>query len=306
MALKFILFLVAAVGAASLQDYQQPQSQQHQQQQQQQQQHTTEPENRQQSNDNRFVVDTQHANEEQIGYDFSYSVHDPVTGDQKSQEESRRNGHVRGQYSWVDADGIRQIVDYRADDRTGFNAQQRSEPVNRPRLNRVLKLVPAQSVKPLYTIDTVLAPAYTSVTRVDQIRRRDQDTTRGGGREGQQSEKLGDARANRRDELSEQRDERREGRPEATEHEDRHEERHDERREEHRDDRRQDQQREDRRDEDRRERERHDERRVEHRDERRNEQRQENQDDRRQQGLGAGIQSEVRFHAPSVTYEYRN
>ncbi|XP_052870722.1 adenylate cyclase, terminal-differentiation specific-like [Anopheles cruzii] len=307
MALKFILFLVAAVGAASLQDYQQPQNQQQQQQhqsqqqqQQLQQQHTTEPENRLQPNDNRFVVDSHNTNEEQIGYDFSYSVHDPVTGDQKSQEESRRNGHVRGQYSWVDADGIRQIVDYRADDRTGFNAQQRSEPVNRPRLNRVLKLVPAQSVKPLYTIDTVLAPAYTSVTRVDQVRRRDQDTR--GGREGQQSEKLGDARGNRRDELSDQRDER----PEGPDHKDRHEERHEERREEHRDDRRQqDQQREDRRDEDRRERERHDERRAEHRDERRNEQRQENQDDRRQQGLGAGIQSEVRFHAPSVTYEYQ-
>lgn len=38
-------------------------------------------------------------------YDYSYIVQDNLTGDNKQQEESRRGGRVRGQYSLIDADG---------------------------------------------------------------------------------------------------------------------------------------------------------------------------------------------------------
>ncbi|XP_050084676.1 uncharacterized protein LOC126570744 [Anopheles aquasalis] len=334
MALKFTLFLVAAVSAASLQDYHQQVLQQHpsnqqQQQQQQQQQpnhqqrlHGLDLENRHLSTDNLYETDVQNRKEDQVGYDFSYSVHDPVTGDQKSQEESRRNGHVRGQYSWVDADGIRQIVDYRADDRTGFNAQQRTEPANRPRLNRILKLVPAQAVTPLYTIDTIIAPAYTSVSRVDQIRRNGQDS--GVGRDEQHGDQQ-EVRDTQRDEQNANRDNRRKERRDerldnASGIEDRREERHgnhrddrrEDRREERRDERRDDRvddrresHREDHREDDRRP-DHHEEHRGDHADERRTDQRQETGDDRRLAGLGSGIQSEVHFQAPSVAYQYRN
>lgn len=63
-------------------------------------------------------------------YDFAYSVHDSQTGDIKSQQESRRGDVVQGQYSLVDPDGLTRIVDYHADDQTGFNAHVRREPGN--------------------------------------------------------------------------------------------------------------------------------------------------------------------------------
>lgn len=152
MQFKFLLFLVAAVGAASIHE--------HQSQSQQQQRQRQSTEVRDQSED------------EPVGYDFSYSVQDPTTGDIKSQEESRRNGHVRGQYSWVDADGNRQIVKYQADDENGFQSEHRREPApHRPRVHHVLHVIPA----PLYTIGTVLAPVHSSVSRVDHHRSPQQD-----------------------------------------------------------------------------------------------------------------------------------
>lgn len=152
MAFKFLLFLVAAVGAANIREHQ-SQSQQQQRQGQ-----STEVRDQQEDGP--------------VGYDFSYSVQDPTTGDIKSQEESRRNGNVRGQYSWVDADGNRQITEYQADDQNGFQSEHRSEPASpRPRVHHVVQFIPA----PLYTIDTVLAPVHSSVSRVDHHRRQHQD-----------------------------------------------------------------------------------------------------------------------------------
>ncbi|XP_045765012.1 uncharacterized protein LOC123867157 [Maniola jurtina] len=60
---------------------------------------------------------------------FSYDVADPLTGDYKSQSESRVGGVVRGQYSLVDPDGTRRVVDYTADDVNGFNAVVRKDPL---------------------------------------------------------------------------------------------------------------------------------------------------------------------------------
>ncbi|XP_070492230.1 larval cuticle protein A2B-like [Chironomus tepperi] len=60
-------------------------------------------------------------------YSFTYSVNDASTGDSKSQTESRNGDAVTGQYSLIEADGTRRIVDYTADDVHGFNAVVRKE-----------------------------------------------------------------------------------------------------------------------------------------------------------------------------------
>lgn len=62
-------------------------------------------------------------------YDFSYGVHDSLTGDIKSQVESRNGGNVAGSYSVVDADGYKRTVTYTADDLNGFNAVVQREPI---------------------------------------------------------------------------------------------------------------------------------------------------------------------------------
>ncbi|XP_045483696.1 larval cuticle protein A3A-like [Harmonia axyridis] len=62
-------------------------------------------------------------------YQFGYDVQDALTGDSKSQVESRSGDVVQGQYSLNDADGTRRIVDYTADPINGFNAVVRKEPL---------------------------------------------------------------------------------------------------------------------------------------------------------------------------------
>jgi hypothetical protein len=55
-------------------------------------------------------------------YAYSYNINDALTGDQKSQHETREGDVVKGQYSLVDADGKLRTVDYTADPIHGFNA----------------------------------------------------------------------------------------------------------------------------------------------------------------------------------------
>ncbi|CAB0010522.1 unnamed protein product [Nesidiocoris tenuis] len=55
-------------------------------------------------------------------YAFNYGVHDPHTGDIKSQYEERDGDVVKGAYSLVEPDGSVRIVEYTADDHNGFNA----------------------------------------------------------------------------------------------------------------------------------------------------------------------------------------
>ncbi|KAJ8732876.1 hypothetical protein PYW07_015475 [Mythimna separata] len=55
-------------------------------------------------------------------YDFSYSVANGHTGDNKSQQESRDGDAVHGEYSLLEADGSVRRVQYTADDHNGFNA----------------------------------------------------------------------------------------------------------------------------------------------------------------------------------------
>jgi Insect cuticle protein len=60
-------------------------------------------------------------------YSYTYSVNDASTGDNKSQSESRDGDVVTGQYSLIEADGTRRVVDYTSDPVNGFNAVVRKE-----------------------------------------------------------------------------------------------------------------------------------------------------------------------------------
>ncbi|XP_065157781.1 larval cuticle protein A2B-like [Atheta coriaria] len=55
-------------------------------------------------------------------YSFAYDVQDTLTGDFKSQIENRNGDIVQGQYSLIEPDGTKRIVDYTADPVNGFNA----------------------------------------------------------------------------------------------------------------------------------------------------------------------------------------
>ncbi|XP_045454718.1 larval cuticle protein A2B-like, partial [Melitaea cinxia] len=62
-------------------------------------------------------------------YSFAYDVQDGLTGDSKSQHESRDGDVVQGSYSVVDPDGTKRTVEYTADPHNGFNAVVHKEPV---------------------------------------------------------------------------------------------------------------------------------------------------------------------------------
>ncbi|XP_053614375.1 uncharacterized protein LOC128677502 [Plodia interpunctella] len=55
-------------------------------------------------------------------YAFEYAVKDPHTGDNKAQWEKRDGDVVKGAYSLVEPDGSLRVVEYYADDKSGFNA----------------------------------------------------------------------------------------------------------------------------------------------------------------------------------------
>jgi hypothetical protein len=62
-------------------------------------------------------------------YSFAYDVQDSLTGDSKSQHETRNGDNVEGHYSLIDADGVKRTVHYTADPVHGFNAQVHREPL---------------------------------------------------------------------------------------------------------------------------------------------------------------------------------
>lgn len=55
-------------------------------------------------------------------YKYDYAVHDPHTGDVKSQWEHRDGDVVKGGYSFHEADGTVRHVEYTSDKHNGFNA----------------------------------------------------------------------------------------------------------------------------------------------------------------------------------------
>ncbi|XP_055618822.1 larval cuticle protein A2B-like [Toxorhynchites rutilus septentrionalis] len=62
-------------------------------------------------------------------YSFAYGVSDSLTGDHKSQHETRDGDVVKGAYSLVDPDGTKRTVEYVADPIHGFNAVVHREPL---------------------------------------------------------------------------------------------------------------------------------------------------------------------------------
>lgn len=62
-------------------------------------------------------------------YSFAYDVQDGLTGDSKTQHETRDGDVVQGAYSVVDPDGTKRTVEYTADPHNGFNAVVHREPV---------------------------------------------------------------------------------------------------------------------------------------------------------------------------------
>ncbi|XP_049313628.1 adult-specific cuticular protein ACP-20-like [Bactrocera dorsalis] len=55
-------------------------------------------------------------------YAFDYGVKDSHTGDNKRHWEQRDGGLVKGGYTLLEADGTTRVVEYTADDHSGFNA----------------------------------------------------------------------------------------------------------------------------------------------------------------------------------------
>jgi Insect cuticle protein len=65
-------------------------------------------------------------------YSYTYSVNDALTGDNKSQSETRDGDVVTGEYSFVEADGSFRRVTYNADPVNGFNAVVSKTPAVAP------------------------------------------------------------------------------------------------------------------------------------------------------------------------------
>jgi len=62
-------------------------------------------------------------------YNFAYGVEDPLTGNYQNQKEVRDGDVVKGEYSFVDAEGVTRKVTYTADSVNGFQATvHNSEP----------------------------------------------------------------------------------------------------------------------------------------------------------------------------------
>jgi hypothetical protein len=62
-------------------------------------------------------------------YTFAYRIQDTLTGDAKSQQESRDGDVVQGSYSLVEPDGTVRTVLYAADPINGFNAVVQRSPL---------------------------------------------------------------------------------------------------------------------------------------------------------------------------------
>ncbi|RZF48163.1 hypothetical protein LSTR_LSTR009852 [Laodelphax striatellus] len=70
-------------------------------------------------------------------YNYAYNIQDALTGDAKSQQESRQGDVVQGSYSLVEPDGSRRTVEYTADPVNGFNAVVHKEPAGHPVVAKV-------------------------------------------------------------------------------------------------------------------------------------------------------------------------
>lgn len=94
-------------------------------------------------------------------YSFAYDVQDGLTGDSKSQHETRNGDVVEGHYSLVDADGHKRTVHYTADPVHGFNAQVHREPLHATKTVVAAPVVKQIVSAPVVTKQIVSAPVVT-------------------------------------------------------------------------------------------------------------------------------------------------
>ncbi|KAF5288919.1 hypothetical protein FQA39_LY03798 [Lamprigera yunnana] len=109
-------------------------------------------------------------------YAFNYGVTDLLTGDVKSQSESRVGGVVKGQYSLVEPDGSIRTVDYNADPVNGFNAVVSKTPsvhpppvVNPVQVQPAIvrKLIPAPRTIPIpVPVPKVITPQHIPIAPI--------------------------------------------------------------------------------------------------------------------------------------------
>ncbi|KAF6205224.1 hypothetical protein GE061_019391 [Apolygus lucorum] len=96
-------------------------------------------------------------------YSYAYDIQDALTGDSKSQHESRSGDSVQGSYSLTDPDGTRRTVEYTADPVNGFNAVVHKEPLG-VKVAKVAAPVayaaPAAYAAPVVKTGYAAAPAY--------------------------------------------------------------------------------------------------------------------------------------------------
>lgn len=92
-------------------------------------------------------------------YKFEYSVHDPHTGDSKTQAESRNGHHVSGFYSVGEPDGSTRTVHY-ADNGHGFEATVHKEPGHHPVVAPAPVHAAPLHVAPAPAYHAAPAPAY--------------------------------------------------------------------------------------------------------------------------------------------------
>ncbi|XP_037943247.1 cuticle protein 21-like [Teleopsis dalmanni] len=85
-------------------------------------------------------------------YKFGYDVQDALSGDTKSQVEERDGDVVHGEYSLVDADGFKRVVQYTADSVNGFNAVVNRVPLEHAAIKTVVKSAPVAYAAPATTI----------------------------------------------------------------------------------------------------------------------------------------------------------
>jgi Insect cuticle protein len=93
-------------------------------------------------------------------YSFAYDVQDGLTGDSKSQHETRNGDVVEGHYSLVDPDGVKRTVHYTADPVHGFNAQVHREPAAVKTLV-AQPVIAKQYVAPAQVVAKVATPVVT-------------------------------------------------------------------------------------------------------------------------------------------------
>lgn len=96
-------------------------------------------------------------------YSYAYDIQDSLTGDSKSQQETRSGDVVQGSYSLIDADGLKRTVEYTADPHNGFNAVVHREPLGHKVVAAApvvaAKIAPVQYAKVAAPVAHYAAPA---------------------------------------------------------------------------------------------------------------------------------------------------